>query len=117
MAPGGQLGRLTIYTQGALSELGKLFGSKLGCTEKKDYRLQREVLSNPDINSIINSDNVQSVLRDKKEKVSMHFRQKWNPLKNKELMQKLNPFDNETAEKKKKIVKDTSKGKQYREKS
>lgn len=39
LAPGGQLGRLTIYTQGALSELGKLFGSKLGCSEKKDYRL------------------------------------------------------------------------------
>lgn len=47
----------------------------------------------------------------------MHFRQKWNPLKNKELMQKLNPYDSEAAEKKKKIVKDSSKSKQYREKS
>jgi large subunit ribosomal protein L4e len=56
LAPGGQLGRFTIYTQSALNEIGKLFGSKLGCAEKKDYRLQREVVSNPDINSIINSD-------------------------------------------------------------
>ena len=117
LAPGGQLGRLTIYTQGAINELGRLFGSKLGCAEKKDYRLQREVISNPDIASIINSDNVQSVLRDKKEKVALHFRQKWNPLKNKELMQRLNPFSAEQADKKKKIVKDASKGKQYREKS
>lgn len=56
LAPGGQLGRFTIYTQGALNELANLFGSKTGNAEKKDYRLQREVITNPDINSIINSD-------------------------------------------------------------
>lgn len=117
LAPGGQLGRFTIYTQSALNEIGKLFGSKLGCADKKDYRLQREVVSNPDINSIINSDQVQSALRDKKEKVAMHFRQKWNPIKNMELKRKLNPFVAEASDKKKKIAKDESKGKQYREKS
>ena len=41
-----------------MNEIGKLFGSKLGCAEKKDYRLQREVITNPDIASIMNSDAV-----------------------------------------------------------
>lgn len=39
LAPGGQLGRFTIYTQGALNELAQLYGSKTGNAEKKDYRL------------------------------------------------------------------------------
>jgi hypothetical protein len=47
----------------------------------------------------------------------MHFRQKWNPIKNMELKRKLNPFVAEPSDKKKKIAKDESKGKQYREKS
>ena len=94
-----------------MSEIGKLFGSKIGCAEKKDYRLQREVITNPDIASIINSDVVQSALRDKRVKESCHYRQKWNPLKNSELMEKLNPFVKEAQKLKKKIVKDQSKGK------
>ena len=47
----------------------------------------------------------------------MHFRQKWNPMKNPELMSKLNPYAKDACEKKKKIVKDQSKTKWFREKS
>lgn len=67
LAPGGQLGRLTVYTQGAIEQLRNLYGSFKGTAPlKSGYRLKREVLSNPDIASIINSDEIQSVLRDKR---------------------------------------------------
>lgn len=92
LAPGGQLGRLTVFTQGALQKLGAEFGNVNGGSIRKNFRLKREVITNPDINAIINSDEIQSVLRDKKKNVVLHPRQKKNPLKNKDLMDKLNPF-------------------------
>lgn len=57
-----------------MAELSKQFGTQNGSGEKRNYRLKREVISNPDINSIINSDQIQSILNDKKEKVAMHPR-------------------------------------------
>lgn len=41
----------------------------------------------------------------------MHYRQKWNPLKNPELMSKLNPYAKDACDKKKKIIKDQTKTK------
>jgi large subunit ribosomal protein L4e len=111
LAPGGQLGRFTVFTQGAISKLGAEFGNVNGGSLRKGYRLRREVLSNPDISAIINSDEIQSILKDKKKNVVLHPRQKKNPLKNKDLMDKLNPFQAKIrTEKKKKIVKDKKKG-------
>jgi large subunit ribosomal protein L4e len=48
-------------------------------------------VSNPDITGIINSDDIQSVLRDKKPKIRVVVRKK-NPLKNFGVMVRLNPF-------------------------
>jgi len=80
--------------------------------------LRREVLTNPDISAIINSDEIQSILKDKKKNSRIHPRQKLNPLKNKKLMDTLNPFQATLrTEKKKKIVKDKNKNKGFKESS
>lgn len=63
LAPGGQLGRFTVFTQGAMQKLGAEFGNQNGCSVRKGYRLKREVLTNPDIGAIINSDEIQSIVR------------------------------------------------------
>lgn len=96
LAPGGQLGRLLVFTEGALAELKQQFGSLRGSgTVRKNYLLRREVLSNPDIGQIINSDEVQKALRDKKKNKVLHSRQKKNPFRNKNMMDFLNPFNKE----------------------
>lgn len=93
LAPGGQFGRFCIYTKSAFEELARQFGSYNGpSVEKKGYVLKREVISNPDIAALINSDEVQRVLRNKKTSRALHPRQKKNPLKNREVMNKINPF-------------------------
>jgi len=75
LAPGGHMGRLTVYTEAAMKALANEFGSFNGSAlNKKGYTLRREVLSNPDVSSIINSDAVQSVLRDKKSNKVLHPR-------------------------------------------
>ena len=93
LAPGGQLGRLLVFTEGALAELKQQFGSLTGAGPvRKNYLLRREVLANPDIGQIINSNEVQSVLRAPRKSRVIHSRQKKNPLKNKKHMDYLNPY-------------------------
>jgi large subunit ribosomal protein L4e len=93
LAPGGQLGRFCIYTQGAFTELEQQFGSYKGTAlKKKGYQLKRECVNTPEISAIINSDVVQRVLREKRTCRPLHPRQKKNPLKNVELMNVLNPY-------------------------
>merc|ERR1711904_673379 len=67
LAPGGHLGRLCVWTSSAFSALEKHFGSGKGVSStKKGYRLQTDVVTAADMNAVINSDAVQSVLREKK---------------------------------------------------
>merc|ERR1719428_2746047 len=57
VAPGGQFGRLIIWTEGAFKKLSEIYGTlKSGAPMKKGY-----------VARIINSDEVQSVLRPKLE--------------------------------------------------
>lgn len=110
LAPGGQLGRLLVFTEGALAELKQQFGSLRGSgTVRKNYLLRREVVSNPDIGQIINSDEVQRALRDKKKNKVLHVRQKKNPFKNKNQMDFLNPFNKELREQRQKGASKTKK--------
>merc|ERR1719498_2111555 len=51
-----------------------------------------------DIARIINSDQVQSKLRDVRKNIRAHDKTKKNPLKNKAMMNKLNPFAKKKAE-------------------
>jgi large subunit ribosomal protein L4e len=94
LAPGGHLGRFLIFTKDAFKALNDIFGNfrKKG-VEKSGYVLNRNIMSVADLARIINSDQVQSKLRGIKTNEAKHTLQKKNPLTNRGLMKKLNPFD------------------------
>jgi large subunit ribosomal protein L4e len=94
LAPGGHLGRFIIWTQGAFEQLDKIYGTFTDVSEfKNDYVLPSTIVTNPDITRIINSDEIQSVLRPKCQKSTRRaFTQKKNPLKNVGVMIRLNPY-------------------------
>merc|ERR1719395_192876 len=82
VAPGGNFGRFIIWTEGAFKKLSQIYGSlKSAAPAKKGYRLPRAMMENADVARIINSDEVQSVLRPKLE-APKKFGKKRNPLKN-----------------------------------
>ena len=96
LAPGGHLGRLIIWTKSAFCRLNHIFGTyDQPAVGKKGYVLERPTLQNANLARIINSNEVQSVVRAKQTNVRVHDRQKRNPLTNFALMNKLNPFDKE----------------------
>jgi len=91
LAPGGHLGRFVIWTKDAFEKLDDIYGTRRRESKtKKGYKPPRSIVHNPDITRVINSDEVQSVLREKK----IHKRpaMKRNPLKNLGALVKLNPF-------------------------
>ncbi|KAF1741724.1 hypothetical protein MXB_37 [Myxobolus squamalis] len=92
LCPGGHLGRLIIWTEEAFIRLGEIYPNQHGISDaKKGYSLPHPLLSMPDISRIINSDEVQKVLRAKKPKLSS-IPKKRNPLKHKDVMASLNPL-------------------------
>lgn len=92
LAPGGHVGRLLVFTKKAFQALNDIFGTyKRPGQEKGGYHLQRHTLNSADLSRLINSDQIQSVIRAPKH-IDLHYH-KLNPLKNKEEMKKLNPFD------------------------
>ncbi|KAK4524522.1 hypothetical protein GAYE_SCF04G2423 [Galdieria yellowstonensis] len=92
LAPGGHLGRFCIWTKSAFQKLDEIFGTfTQPSKQKSDYTLPKSILTNCDISRIINSDEVQSVLRPKIIRRRISTRKK-NPLKNKKEMFKLNPY-------------------------
>lgn len=91
LAPGGHLGRFCIWTKDAFSRLDSIYGTyKKPAAEKTDYSLPRAMLSNADLSRIINSEEVQSALREKIPQQKVHVHRK-NPLKNLGFRIKLNP--------------------------
>lgn len=54
--------------------------------------MNRTVMTCADLSRIINSDQVQSKLRAQRSSVRMHDKTKKNPLKNKAIMNRVNPF-------------------------
>ena len=94
LAPGGHLGRLVIWTQKAFESLNRVFGTcDLPSTLKKGYTLERPTMNNANLARLINSDEVQSIVRPKQHNTVLHGRRRNNPLKNSALMNRLNPFD------------------------
>ena len=107
LAPGGHLGRLVIWTKKAFEQLTALFGTLTSPSElKRGYTLERPLLSNANLARIVNSDEVQSVVRQKRINKVLHDVHKRNPLTNKSIMSKLNPHDKvrKAAESKKAIT-------------
>lgn len=94
LAPGGHLGRLIVWTKNAFVRLNDIFGT-IDCPSKlkKGYVLERPILTNANVSRIINSDEIQSIVKAKKSNAALHDRQKKNPLKNKAIMSRLNPYD------------------------
>ena len=92
LAPGGHLGRFIIWTKGAFTALNGVFGTyKHQSSEMKGYRLQRNVMKTADVSRLINSDQIQSVIRAPRDNTPKHTK-KINPYRNKNVMATLNPF-------------------------
>jgi len=92
LAPGGHLGRFLIWTKDAFEKLDALYGTyKKVATQKTDFRPPRPLLANADLARIINSDDIQSALRDPKPELRIRPRKR-NPLKNLGFLLKLNPY-------------------------
>jgi large subunit ribosomal protein L4e len=94
LAPGGHLGRMLIWTKDAFSRLDHIFGKfRTKGIQKGGYVLNRSVMTVADLARIINSDSVQSKLRQVRTNRPLHSQTRKNPLKNRTLMKKLNPYD------------------------
>uniref|UniRef100_M4EZ32 Large ribosomal subunit protein uL4 C-terminal domain-containing protein n=1 Tax=Brassica campestris TaxID=3711 RepID=M4EZ32_BRACM len=92
LAPGGHLGRFVIWTKSAFEKLEGIYGSfEKPSEKKKGYVLPRAKIVNADLARIINSDEVQSVVKPIKKDAKRAVMKK-NPLKNLNVMLKLNPY-------------------------
>jgi len=90
LAPGGHLGRFVIWSRDAFQKLDSIYGTqKQDSTLKKGYRLPRPMMSNPNLSRILQSDEIQTVLRPK-QTITKRVR-KINPLTHPLVMEKLNP--------------------------
>ncbi|OQS05018.1 hypothetical protein THRCLA_02800, partial [Thraustotheca clavata] len=92
LAPGGHVGRFIVWTKSAFEQLDTIYGtySKKSAV-KSDYTLPRHVMSNANLGRLINSDEIQSVVRAGIYKNTRRAHKK-NPLKNLGAMVKLNPY-------------------------
>ncbi|KAK2460252.1 hypothetical protein APHAL10511_007641 [Amanita phalloides] len=94
LAPGGHLGRFVLWTGGAFSLLDEVFGTfDKTSVFKKDYILPTAKISNPDVTRIINSAEIQAAVRPAGPKTQKRpWTQKKNPLVNKAVLFRLNPY-------------------------
>eukprot|EP00245_Coleochaete_scutata_P015385 TRINITY_DN6833_c0_g1_i1.p1 TRINITY_DN6833_c0_g1~~TRINITY_DN6833_c0_g1_i1.p1 ORF type:complete len:405 (+),score=101.36 TRINITY_DN6833_c0_g1_i1:99-1313(+) len=92
LAPGGHLGRFVIWTKSAFERLDDIFGTfNKPSVVKKGYVLPRAPMANSDLTRIINSDEIQSIVRPTKKTAKTRPLKK-NPLKNLGALIKLNPY-------------------------
>jgi len=98
LAPGGHLGRLVVFTKCGFNGLNAQFGSHFrNSVAKVGYTMNRPMMTCADLPRIINSDQVQSKLRETRTSVRIHDKTKKNPLTNKAIMNRLNPFAKQQA--------------------
>merc|ERR1712098_353919 len=81
LAPGGHLGRFCIWTEPAFKALNDIYPSNT---------LPRDLMKNADLTRIINADEIQRVVRPAKEQRRPSIKK--NPLKNINVMVRLNPY-------------------------
>lgn len=87
MAPGGHVGRFVIWTKSAFERLESLYGAE---SEKVGYSAPQNILTVADVDRLINSAEIQAVVRPAKKAIP--YPKKSNPLKNKSVMDELNPY-------------------------
>ncbi|UNI18980.1 60S ribosomal protein L4B [Purpureocillium takamizusanense] len=95
LAPGGHLGRFVIWTSAAFKALDDIYGSTTEASaHKRDFLLPSNVVSQADLTRLINSSEIQSSLNAPKgEAITRRGAvQKKNPLRNKQVMLRLNPY-------------------------
>lgn len=109
LAPGGHVGRFCIWTESAFAELNRLYGLE---SKKKRYHFPRSVMTNPDVDRIIRSEEVQAVIRPRKIEVDPRLPRR-NPFKVASVREALNPYirqlreeakQKKTAEERKAII-------------
>jgi large subunit ribosomal protein L4e len=92
LAPGGHLGRFVIWTESAFKKLEEVYGTfDAPSLKKKGFVLPRSKMSNADLGRIINSDEVQSVVKPINKEIKLREKRR-NPLKNAAAVLKLNPY-------------------------
>ncbi|TPX41534.1 hypothetical protein SeMB42_g04217 [Synchytrium endobioticum] len=103
LAPGGHVGRFIIWTKSAFEQLDTIFGTlATPSSVKKNFILPKTIMTNPDLARIINSDEVQAVVRPANPpKMKRPFTQRKNPLKNLGVLTRLNPYARALREKEK----------------
>ncbi|KAK9793008.1 hypothetical protein WJX73_009122 [Symbiochloris irregularis] len=93
LAPGGHLGRFIIWTRSAFVKLDSIFGTFEEVSKQKGgYRLPRSPMINADLARLINSDEVQSVVRPPIKASHQRIPRHKNPLRNLSVMLRLNPY-------------------------
>jgi len=85
LAPGGHMGRFIVWTKGAFERLNDIY------QHKHDYSLPQNIMNNSDLTRLINSDEIQSIVRPKNTKI-VRAKLKKNPLKNLGVKVRLNPY-------------------------
>nr|KAG5690684.1 hypothetical protein BaRGS_013470 [Batillaria attramentaria] len=92
VAPGGHVGRFCIWTQSAFDRLDNIYGTwRKVSQEKTGYNLPMHKMSNTDLTRLLKSEELQAALRRPKKEVTRRILKK-NPLKNKRVMIRLNPY-------------------------
>jgi len=92
LAPGGHVGRFLIFTEEAFQSLDKIYGDfSAGSSAKKGWSIPSGVMQNSDLQSLLQSEEIQSVLNAPKQSDTIKRTAKKNPLTNIRAMLKLNP--------------------------
>lgn len=95
LAPGGHLGRFIVWTSSAFKALDEIYGSTTTpSAHKRDFLLPSNIMSQADLTRLINSSEIQSSINAPKgDAITRRSAvQKKNPLRNKQVMMRLNPY-------------------------
>lgn len=93
LAPGAHLGRFVIWTESAFAKLDQVWGSETVASSKVGYTLPANIIATADVTRIINSAEIQAVVRPAGQATQKRTNvQKKNPLKNKQVLLRMNPY-------------------------
>lgn len=92
LAPGGHVGRFIVWSQAAFEKLDHIWGTFTKASgAKAGFTLPKPIMANADVARLINSDEIQSVVRPAKEP-ARRLNVRKNPLRNVNIMLRLNPY-------------------------
>merc|ERR1712146_92239 len=81
IAPGGHVGRFLIFTEDAAKALDDIYGNfSAGSSAKKNWSIPSAVIQNSDLQSMLQSEEVQAVIRAPKKTDTSKRSTKKNPL-------------------------------------